>query len=230
MSYTLHELPAAAGNYGGSRRADQIRYLVIHYTGNDGDSAENNARYYHGNVRQASAHYFVDDRDVWRSVPDLTVAWAVGGSKYASCDKSGGGTMHGTINNTNSLSVELCDTEKNGAYNASPATLENAVALCAELMERYDIPLANVYRHFDVTGKLCPAYFVEDAAWMAFKAMLRKRAQDNIPAAYAKDAVEWAQASGIMTGTADGDLMLSQPVTRQQFAAMLYRYHQRFNP
>ena len=58
---------------------------------------------------------------------------------------------------------------------------------------------------------------------------LQKRAADNIPAAYAEDAVSWAVANGIMTGSADGDLMLTQSLTRQQFVTMLHRYHSRFN-
>ena len=105
MSYSLKEQLAASGNYGGSRTASQIKYLVIHYTGNDGDTAANNAAYYQNNVVEASAHYFVDDTTVWRSVPDLRVAWAVGGNKYASAAQTGGGTMHGIITNTNSISV-----------------------------------------------------------------------------------------------------------------------------
>ena len=96
MSYTLKEQLANPGNYGGSRVASQIKYLIFHYTGNDGDKAANNAAYFQNNVVEASAHYFVDDTTVWRSVPDLKVAWAVGGSKYPNADKTGGGTMHGS--------------------------------------------------------------------------------------------------------------------------------------
>ena len=225
MSYALKEQLSASGNYGGSRTASQIKYLVIHYTGNDGDRAESNARYYHNNVVKASAHYFVDDTEIWRSVPDLTVAWAVGGKKYASAEETGGGRLHGIVTNTNSISIELCDTQKDRAYWASGRTLANAVALCVELMAKYDIPPENVVRHFDVTGKLCPAYYVEPDAWAGFKARVEKRAADNIPAPYAKEAVQWARENGVMTGDSSGDLMLSQPLTRQQFAAMLYRYH-----
>ncbi len=62
------------------RAVNQIKYLVFHYTGNDGDQAANNAAYFSkNNIVQASARYFVDDTTVWRSVPDLKVAWAVGG-------------------------------------------------------------------------------------------------------------------------------------------------------
>ena len=153
MSYTLKEQLANPGNYGGSRGASQIKYLIFHYTGNDGDKAANNAAYFQQNIVKASAHYFVDDTTVWRSVPDLKVAWAVGGSKYPNADKTGGGTMYGVITNTNSISIEICDTIRNGVYQASEATLANAAELGRELMAKYNIPIENVYRHFDVTGK-----------------------------------------------------------------------------
>lgn len=225
MAYALRERLAAPGNHGGSRAAGQIRYLVVHYTGNEGDTAKNNADYYADNVVKASAHYFVDDASVYRSVPDLTVAWAVGGTKWSDCARTGGGTLYGKITNGNSLSVELCGTAKAGDRSASGATLDNAAALCRALMEQYGIPLENVYRHFDVTGKHCPAYLMDGAAWAAFKARLKEKEMDNRPEEYAKEAVAWAVETGIMTGNADGDLMLNQPLTRQQFAAMLWRYH-----
>ena len=176
MSYILKEQLAASGNYGGSRNASQIRYLVYHYTGNDGDRAANNAKYFQNNIVKASAHYFVDDTTVWRSVPDLKVAWSVGGSKYANADKTGGGTMYGVITNTNSLSIEMCDTIRNGVYQASEATLANAAALGRALMEKYDIPIENVYRHFDVTGKHCPSYLINAQKWAEFK----KRLEDDM--------------------------------------------------
>lgn len=223
MSYILKEQLAASGNYGGSRNASQIRYLVYHYTGNDGDKAANNAKYFQNNIVKASAHYFVDDTTVWRSVPDLKVAWSVGGSKYANADKTGGGTMYGIITNTNSISIEMCDTIRNGVYQASESTLVNAAELGRELMEKYGIPIENVYRHFDVTGKHCPSYLVNAQKWAEFKKRLEVKIMDNTPSGAHKEGVEWAIANGILTGNSDGDLMLSQPVTRQQMCTMLYR-------
>ena len=224
MSYTLKEQLANPRNYGGSRNASQIRYLVYHYTGNDGDRAANNAKYFQNNIVKASAHYFVDDTTVWRSVPDLKVAWSVGGSKYANADKTGGGTMYGVITNTNSLSIEMCDTIRNGVYQASEATLANAAALGRALMEKYGIPIENVYRHFDVTGKHCPSYLVSAQKWAEFKKRLEVKIMDNTPSGAHKEGVEWAIANGILTGNSEGDLMLSQPVTRQQMCTMLYRF------
>lgn len=223
MSYTIKEQLANSGNYGGSRNASQIRYLVYHYTGNDGDKAANNAAYFQRNIVKASAHYFVDDTTVYLSVPELKIAWSVGGSKYANADKTGGGTMYGVITNTNSLSIEMCDTIRNGVYQASEATLANAAALGRALMEKYGIPIENVYRHFDVTGKHCPSYLVSAQKWAEFKKRLEVKIMDNTPSGAHKEGVEWAIANGIMTGNGEGDLMLSQPVTRQQMCTMLHR-------
>ena len=157
-------------------------------------------------------------------MPDLKVAWSVGGSKYANAHKTGGGTMYGVITNTNSLSIEMCDTIRNGVYQASEATLANAAALGRALMEKYGIPIENVYRHFDVTGKHCPSYLVSAQKWAEFKKRLEVKIMDNTPSGAHKDGVEWAVANGILTGNSEGDLMLSQPVTRQQMCTMLYRF------
>ena len=226
MSYILKEQLSDPGNYGGSRAASQIKYLIFHYTGTDGDKAANNAAYFQQNIVKASAHYFVDDTTIWRSVPDLKVAWAVGGSRYPNADKTGGGTMYRIITNTNSISIEMCDTIRNGIYQASEATLANAAALGRELMARYGIPLERVYRHFDVTGKHCPSYLINAQKWAEFKRRLEDT-MDNTPSAAHREGVEWAVKNGILTGSSEGDLMLSQPVTRQQMCTMLYRLWKR---
>jgi len=155
---------ANRGNYGGSRSLSRIRYIVIHYTGNDGDRDESNGSYFARNVVKASAHYFVDSDSITRSVPDNYIAWSVGGSKYPSCASTGGGKYHGVCTNANSISIELCDDQKNGTIYPSAATIANAIELTEQLMRQYSIPAENVIRHFDVVGKLCPAYWCGDAA------------------------------------------------------------------
>lgn len=227
MSCSLKEVEAARENFGGSRSAEKIKYLVIHYTGNDGDTALANARYFRDNVVKASAHYFVDDGMVYRSVPDRFIAWAVGGKKWADCERTGGGKLYGVVTNTNSISIELCDTRRDGVYGASEETLENAAGLARMLMDTYDIPLENVVRHFDVTGKHCPAYMMDEGAWKAFKARLALRGMDSVPSPAHKEGVEWAVKSGILTGDKTGDLKLTEPVTRQQLCTMLFRYANR---
>lgn len=166
-------IPANRSNYGGKRKRSEIRYIVIHYTANDGDSAEANGRYFQTRITGTSAHYFVDNTDIVLSVPEEYTAWAVGGRKYPSADKTGGGRWFGKCTNRNSISIELCDAMRDGRHDFSEKTLENAASLCRELMREYHIPLGNVIRHFDVVGKVCPAPFVQDAAaWQAFRERL----------------------------------------------------------
>ena len=145
---------------------------MYHYTGNDGDTATANAAYYRDNIVQASAHYFVDDREIVQSVADEEIAWAVGGRKWKDCAQTGGGTLHGVVTNANSISIEMCGTLGDGSRRASETTLRNAAALGRRLMARYGIPIERVVRHFDVTGKYCPAYLMDAAAWSEFKRRL----------------------------------------------------------
>lgn len=169
MSYKLKTNLAHKSNYGGSRTASTIKYIVIHYTANDGDHDESNARYFRNNIVKTSAHYFVDDDSVTQSVPDLSLAYAVGGKKWSDCSKTGGGKLYGKVTNKNSLSIELCDTKKNGKLAASEATMANAAELCRKLMKKYNVDIDHVVRHFDINGKHCPAYFMDSKAWAGFK-------------------------------------------------------------
>lgn len=169
MSYILKTHLADKSNYGSIRPLSQIKYIVWHYTANDGDSDENNGKYFAGANRNASAHYFVDDDSITISVPDNYVAWSVGGKKYSNTNVTGGGSLHGICTNANSISIELCDSVKNGVYEATEKTLVNAIELTRDLMKKYNIDINHVVRHFDVTGKVCPAYFVDNTKWANMK-------------------------------------------------------------
>lgn len=167
LSIPIIEQLSHKSNYGSQRSLDKIKYIVIHYTGNDGDKAMNNAKYFQTGGRGASAHYFVDDYFIYRSVPDNFIAWSVGGKKLA----TGGGSLHGICVNTNSISVEMCDTVRDGKNNVSAKTRANTIELVRELMQKYSIDINHVIRHYDVTGKLCPAYYASknNSMWEAFK-------------------------------------------------------------
>lgn len=160
----IQEYLSNKGNYGRKRNLNNIKYLVIHYTGNDGDTAKNNCKYFRDNVVKASAHYFVDDNSIYRSVPDDYTAYSVGSKK---------GYRHKYCRNTSSLSVEICDTRRNGTYDFTTKTIANAVEISKYLMSKYHIPIENVIRHYDVTGKVCPKPYVESRqSWEAFKSKL----------------------------------------------------------
>lgn len=166
MGYKTKTLIANRKNYGSKRSTSLIKYLVYHYTANDGDTDEANAKYFHNNVVKASAHRFVDDDSVTISVPDNYVAWHCGGGLQG----SKGHTYYKKCTNTNSIGIEMCDTKRNGKYEVTPKTRSNAIALGKELVKKYGIKKENVIRHYDVTGKNCPAYFVKDEeAWKKFR-------------------------------------------------------------
>lgn len=158
---SIKENLANKANYGQSRSTSSIKYIVVHYTGNDGDTDENNGKYFKNNVVKTSAHYFVDGDSITQAVPDNYVAYHCGATKY----------KHASCRNSNSLAVELCDDVKNGVVYPSAATIANAVDLVKDLMKKYNVPAANVIRHYDVTGKLCPAYWsgtaAKDKKWKA---------------------------------------------------------------
>ena len=156
-------------NYGEKRSIEAIKYIALHYTANDGDSDEGNANYFHNHTVKASAHYFVDDDSITQSVPDDYVAWSVGGKLYTDHVSTGGGRLYGIATNNNTLNIEMCDTVKDGVIKASEATIENAIDLIRRKMKQYKIDIDHVIRHFDVNGKHCPAYLMDEQAWKKFK-------------------------------------------------------------
>ena len=175
----ISSYPASKSNYGGTRALSAIKYIVIHYTANDGDTALSNAKYFANGSRGASAHYFVDSKNIVQSVKDDYVAWAVGGNKYDDTTKTGGGKFYGKCNNNNSLSIEICDDIKNNAIYPTDSTINNIIELVRTLMKKYNISINNVIRHFDVNGKKCPAYWCGDsqknAKWQEFKSRLEEK-------------------------------------------------------
>ena len=142
MGYVMKEHLANKANYGSKRDLSKIKYLVIHYTSNDGDSDEANGNYFANNVVKASAHYFVDDDSVTHSVPDACVAYSVGGK----C-QSAHHPMYQIITNSNSLSIEMCDSNKNGIVEITDKTLENVYTLARALMKKYNISSTHVLMH-----------------------------------------------------------------------------------
>ena len=146
-------------------RTQPVRYIVMHYTANNGDTAKNNCDYYHrvGGL-QASAHYFVDEHGVMQSVRESDTAWHCGARAY----------WHPECRNDNSIGIEMCSRKRaDGSYYIKPDTVANAAALAKDIMQRYGIDTDHVLRHYDVTGKRCPMPWVDDPEqWVAFKDML----------------------------------------------------------
>ena len=135
-----------------------IKYIVVHYFGAFG-TAEANTRFFKDVNRQASAHYFVDETSIWQVVEDKNAAWH--------CGDPGTGPFKGQCTNKNSLGIEMRPNKVNKNRQSSSdrdwyfeqATIDNTIELIRSKMKEYNIPINNVIRHGDVTGKLCPRPF-----------------------------------------------------------------------
>ncbi|GEM_PF-697855 len=139
-----------------SRNSNSIKYIVLHYTGNKGDTALDNVTYFSNGDRNASAHYFVDDNSIWQSVEESNSAWAVGDGKGA----------YG-ITNQNSISIEMCC---NTSGVISETTENNALELVKYLQNKYNIANNNVVRHYDASRKTCPNWSKNNwSRWTNFK-------------------------------------------------------------
>lgn len=167
----MKKIPCNAKNYGKKRKHSDIKFIVIHYTGNNNDKPENNARYFQTGGRGASAHFFIgQDGTIVKSVNLDRVAWSVGGKKWSDCAKTGGGKYYGICTNANSVSIELCD-------NAILSPSEKQVKAVAEVIKyiRKHCKNANqIIRHFDVNGKHCPDLMTDvdnerHERWITFK-------------------------------------------------------------
>ena len=150
------------------RDLNDIKYIVIHNTGNKGDTARNNAMYFHTtNTREAGAHYFIDRKgEIYKSCKMQWIAWAVGGNFEK---KENGSKYYGKCNNSNSVSIELCDIVDK---DISPLQLEALQKLIKNIQEK--CPNAKtIIRHFDVNSKECPIRYIDEKKWKKLKNSLK---------------------------------------------------------
>lgn len=136
-------------------KTERIKGIVIHYTANPGSTAMQNRNYFEGlkdsHVTKASSHFIVGlDGEIVQCVPTWEEA-------YASNER-----------NKDTVSIETCHLKEDGRY--TKETYESLVRLTAWLCKKFDLTENDVIRHYDVTGKICPKYFVEDeSAWEKFR-------------------------------------------------------------
>ena len=129
------------------KKLDAVRGIVVHYVANPGTSAAANRSYFAGLAQSgetyASSNFIIGlDGEVLQCVPADEVA-------YASNSR-----------NSDTLSIECCHPDETGKF-AEP-TYESLVKLCADICVQFELdPAEDIIRHYDVTGKLCPLYFVE---------------------------------------------------------------------
>ena len=211
----IKEMPAHQSNYTKGRK-QEIEYIVVHNTANNGDTAQGNGSYFSQANRNASAHYFVDESSLVQSVQDKDTAWHCGAKNY----------KHAKCRNENSIGVEMCsEKDSNGQYYINQATQNNAAEVVKLLMKKYNVPLENVLRHYDVTGKSCPEPFVRSQElWLDFKQKLTEQKEmqkeviynyidENMPA-WARPTIQKMVDKGYLKGNEKGELNLNMILLR----------------
>lgn len=125
---------------------DKIKGIVIHYVGNPNTSAEANRNYFENlkygtNNTYASSHYIIGiDGEIIMCVPEGEVAY------------------HASKANYEYIGIECCHKYSDGKF--SHKTINSLVMLCKDIISRYGN--MDIIRHYDVTGKNCPLYYVKN--------------------------------------------------------------------
>lgn len=170
------------------KKIGQIKNIVIHWIGNAGTTAENNAKYFDGlkvakknssgNYIYASSHYIVgNDGVVVRCVPESEVAY------------------HASDANSYSIGVEICHPDWEGK--PTEKAYKALVELLVELCRKYKLePTQAIIRHYDVTGKICPKWYVENEG--DFKQLRKDVAKRVEPDEELIKAVDMLHSKGII--------------------------------
>ena len=145
-----------------------VKKVVLHYVGNPKSSAMANRNYFENQKnggRYVSSHYIVGlEGEILRCIPESEVAY---------CSNQA---------NTYSISIECCHPDATGKF--TDATTASAAELCAYLLKKYGLSVNDLIRHYDVTGKQCPLWFVPtkyqsadvaNARWAGFKALVSQK-------------------------------------------------------
>lgn len=154
-----------------------VKKVVLHYVGNPRSSAMANRNYFENQKsggRYVSSHYIVGlEGEILRCVPENEVAY---------CSNQA---------NTYSISIECCHPDATGKF--TEETTDSAAELCAYLLKKYGLTVNDLIRHYDVTGKQCPLWFVPtkyqstdvaNARWAGFKAFVSEKTEcETAPAA-----------------------------------------------
>lgn len=148
--YVTADLIPMVGTARSGRSLTDLSGIVIHYVGNPGSTAAGNRNYFATAGTQVVSHFVVGlEGEVIQCLP----LW----------ERS----VASNSRNKDTISIEVCHPDETGQFN--PATYDAVVRLTAWLCEVGDLSTEQVIRHYDITGKECPRYYVRnETAWQQF--------------------------------------------------------------
>lgn len=144
---------------GASRRGEKLEELtgiVVHYVGNPGTTARQNRNWYASPESEVSSHFLIGlEGEVILCVP---------------LDEKSSASNQA---NATTISIEVCHPDETGKF--TKASEDRLVELLTYLCRRFELTSDSIIRHYDVTGKICPKYYVEhEDAYLAMKERVRQ--------------------------------------------------------
>ena len=135
----------------------KVNDIVIHYVGNPGSTAQQNRDFYAGSQSNVSSHFVVGiEGEIIQCIPLNEMSAA------------------SNWRNNDTISIETCHPDSTGKF--TNKTYKSLVRLVAWLEDKCGLTEKHVIRHYDITGKECPRYFVKNNdAWETFKKKVKKQ-------------------------------------------------------
>ncbi len=137
-----------------------IKNVVIHYVGNPNTTAQNNRDYFDKWDTTVSSHFVVGlEGEIIQCVPLY--------------EKSAASNNR----NKDTISIEVCHPDELGKYNEQ--TYESVVKLVSWICNQFSLDESDVIRHYDITGKICPKYYVENEdEWETLKNDVKEKLKE----------------------------------------------------
>ncbi len=150
-SFIQKEILDLDGESRSGEKLEAVRDIAVHYVANPGSTAMQNREYFNGPDSSTSSHFIIGlSGEVIQCIP----------LDEKSCATN--------FRNIDTISIEVCHPDKTGKF--LPETRESLVRLLGALLAEFDLSRENIIRHYDVTGKMCPLYYVENPEeWEALR-------------------------------------------------------------
>ena len=147
-------------------KLQKVKKIIIHWVGNANTSAMANRNYFESlkiKKKFASAHYIIGlEGEILQCIPENEIAY------------------HATTANSYSIGIENCHPDWEGQFNSK--TYKSLIELCTELCKCYNLdPEKDILRHYDISKKLCPKYYVENTqAWEKLKKDIKNKMDNDL--------------------------------------------------
>ena len=141
-------------------KLEKVTKIAVHYVGNPKSTAKNNRDYFENlkdtHERYVSAHFIIGlEGEIIQCIPL---------NEWSYCTNQANGY---------SISIECCHRDSTGKFNG--ATEDSLVELCAFLCQKFGLSADDIIRHYDVTGKRCPLWYVDHPNdFIAFRERVRE--------------------------------------------------------